>query len=221
MSSYNPQAFEPLPDIASERLDFVEGLWNLFEPVSSASFDLLDRHLLRAMLWQQHELVAPSTPPASGPISRRYLELPNIVRGIASEEFLLGTREPTQPPLLVSARSVASPAMANEMLARAYLLLRAATAFNISNFNDAGVTMGTDSLRAWIDPYAAAKGFWDPVTPLAHPTDLWEDVKLALAELTASMSPAPTSMNEWMKRTPVGLPTVSEAERIGVWSLGS
>ncbi|WP_299806370.1 hypothetical protein [Tardiphaga sp.] len=221
MSSYNAQAFEPMPDVPGERLDFIEGLWALFEPTSSSSFDQLDRFLLRSMLWQQHDLLANGTSKESGAIARRYAELPDVIRRIASEHFLTGISEPNEPTLLTYARSTASPAMAAEMLARAYLLLRAATAFTISNFNDAGVQVGNGNWRPWIDPYAEARGFWDPAAPLQQPADLWEDVKLALADLTSSRSPVPISMNAWMKRVPLGLPTVSEAERIGVWSLGS
>ena len=73
--------------------------------------------------------------------------------------------------------------MAPEMVARALLLLRAATAFTISNFNDAGIRTGSGDLRAWIDPLAVARGFWKPAAPLGDPADLWADVKDALGDL--------------------------------------
>lgn len=222
MSSYNPQAFQPLPDVTYERLDFVEGFWALFEPTSSSRFDLLDRHLLRSMLWQQHDTVAPvGTPKDQGAIARRYSELSDGVRRIASKDFLVGRSEPNEPQLLKLARSTQAPAMAPEMVARALLLLRAATAFTISNFNDAGIRTGSGDLRAWIDPLAVARGFWKPAAPLGDPADLWADVKDALGDLSASKVPAPTSLNEWVRKDRTGMPVIAEAERIGIWSLCS
>ncbi len=221
MSSYNPQAFEPQSDITIERLDFIEEVWTLFEPTSSSRFDLLDRHLLRSMLWRQHEILVPGSPKSAGAISRRYTELPDGVRGIASHEFLIGNEEPAEPGLLNLARATSSPSTAPEMLARGLLLLRAATAFTNSNFNDAGIRTGNGNLRPWIDPVAIARGFWEPASPLDDPADLWADVRLALDDLSASKAPAPASLNEWIRKASTGLPTIAEAERIGVWSLGS
>jgi hypothetical protein len=220
-SSYNPQAFETMPDIPIERLDFVENVWAMFEPTSSSRFDMLDRYLLRSMLWHQHETVTPGTRMEQGAIGRNYSNLPHSVQGIASRDFLVGIREPGEPSLLAIARSRRSPALAAEMIARGLLLLRAATAFTISSFNAAGIGIGSGNLRPWIDPLAVARGFWPPGAPLGDPVDLWEDVRIGLNDFMVSMTPAPTSLNEWMQKGPIGLPVVTEAERIAVWSLGS
>jgi hypothetical protein len=220
MSSYNPQCFDPMPDVPHERLEFLAQTWALFEPTSASRFDMLDRHLLRATLWQQHDLVSADVK-ANGAIARRYLELPNGIRAIASADFLVGNVEPNEPPLLTLAKSVRLPAHAADMLARALLLLRVATAFTISNFNDAGVANGSGNFRPWIDPVAISRGFWAPASPLPDLADLWDDVKLALGELVASQTPTPTSLHDWLTRPPIGLPTISQAERIGVWSLGA
>jgi hypothetical protein len=220
-SSYNPQAFEAMADIPMARLDFVENVWAMFEPTSSSRFDLLDRYVLRSVLWHQHDTVTPDTPRKEGAIIRNYSNLPNLVQGIASRDFLVGIREPGEPSLLAIARSTRSPALADEMIARGLLLLRAATAFTISSFNDAGIQIGSGNLRPWIDPLAVARGFWPPSAPPADPVDLWEDVKIALRDFMGSMMPPPGSLNEWMRRSPVGLPVVTETERIAVWSLGS
>lgn len=146
ISSYNPQCFDSMPDVASERLEFIEGAWSLFEPTSASRFDLLDRHLLRAMLWQQHDLVSADVK-ANGAIARRYLELPAGIRSIASLDFLVGDVEPDLPMLLTIAKSATLPAYAADMLARALLLLRVSTAFTISNFTDAGVANGSGNFR--------------------------------------------------------------------------
>lgn len=221
-SSYDPQAFNPISDLPSDRINFVENVWQLFEPTSPGKFDRLDRSLLRAMLWQQHDILNPGADKAIGAISQRYDELPKNIQAIASKDFLTGKIEPRDPKMLRVARMTTSPAEPTEMVGRALLLLRAATSFTISNFSDAGVSLDAGSLRPWVDPLAVARGFWNATAPLENPADLWEDVRLALVELAASKKPtAPQCLNDWMTRFPAGLPIVSEAERIGIWSLGS
>lgn len=219
MSSYNPQGFDVMPDDPGDRLAFVESFWDLFQPTSSNKFDLLDRSLLRALLWQQHDLIG-AGPKTAGAINQRYDQLPENVKRIASKAFLVGQTEPHEPKLLKLSRSPKKPALATHMIARALLLLRAATGFTVSNFQDAGVSLEKGDLRPWIDNVAVARGFWGK-TPLADPSDLWEDVRIALQDLAKSKTPRVTSLNDWVRRFPAGLPMISEAERIGVWSFGS
>lgn len=221
ISSYAPQAMNPLAALAPEGLRFVEGFWNLFEPTSGSSFDKVDRYLLRSLLLKQHRTIASNTNYATGAISTRYDELPSSIRTLASREFLTNQQQPRNPELLQRANSTARPAQATEMLARAFLLLRAATAFTHSSFVEAGVSCANGDLRPWIDPWAEARGFWSPANPLADPVDLWTDVELAMIDFLDSLDPEPTSMNDWMVRNAKGLPTVYEAERVGVWSLCS
>lgn len=221
MSSYNPQAFEPMPDDPSDRLNLIENIWQLFEPTSASKFDKLDRSLLRSLLWQQHSMINAGVHPKDGSIAHRYDELPDSIRAIASKDFLRGVTETRDPKLLRVARMTTSPALPTEMVARAFLLLRAATAFTVSNFADAGIKSSDGKLRPWIDPIAEARGFWQQANPLVDPIDLWEDIRLALEDLAASKKPPPTSLNEWIRKSRTGLPIISEAERIGVWSFTS
>ncbi len=221
MSSYNPQAFEQIPDKIGERLDYIEGVWNLFEPTATSHFDKLDRYLLRSVLWQQHELVATGKPKKKGAIARRYGELPDGVRRIASQDFLLGNTEQNEPQLVQLSRATTKPALPLEMTSRALLLLRAATAFTVSNFNDAGVRSGSGRLRPWLDPIAISRGFLEPSTPTAELADLWADVKIGLEQLSMSKRTPPSSLHSWVQHGRSAIPVICEAERIGVWSLGS
>jgi hypothetical protein len=220
MSSYNPQAFEEMPDNTEDRIAFVENVWSLFEPTSSNKFDNVDRSLLRSLLWQQHELLGLGDKSA-GPIAQRYDQLPDGIKRMASLAYLLGKVERNDPKVLKLARATKTPALPTHMIGRALLLLRAATAFTVSNFQDAGVIPKNGDLRPWIDQIAVRRGYWGAADALEEPSDLWEDVRLALIEVATSKGPRVTCLNDWMTRAPVGLPTISEAERIGVWSFGS
>jgi hypothetical protein len=219
ISSYSPQAMNPLGPLAPDGLRFVEGFWTLFEPTSGSSFDNLDRFLLRSLLLKQHRTVANNKDYSTGAIALRYHELPASIRGLASVEFLTNTQQPRNPDLLQRANARTQPAQATEMLARAFLLLRTATAFTHNSLVEAGVNCAGGDLRAWIDPWAEARGFWSPADPLIDPIDLWADVALAMIDFVDSLSPEPTCMNDWMARSAKGLPTLYEAERVGVWSL--
>jgi hypothetical protein len=219
ISSYLPQAMNLLAPLVPDGLHFVEGFWNLFEPTAGASFDNLDRFLLRSLLLKQHRTVTNNQNYAGGAIATRYEELPASIRALAPVEFLTNVLQPRNPELLQRANATTKPAQPTEMLARALLLLRTATAFTHSSFVDAGLNCGGGDLRPWIDHWAEARGFWPPANPLPEPVDLWTDVELALMEFAGSLDPEPISLNDWMVRTAKGLPTICEAERIGVWSL--
>ena len=219
ISSYSPQAMNPLAAPIPGALTFVRDFWAMFEPTSGASFDQLDRFMLRSLLLKQHRTVLNNQNYAAGPIAARYDELPPAIRTLASIEFLTNALEPRRPTLLQLANASTSPAQPTEMLARAFLLLRAGTALTQNSLMEAGVNCATGDMRPWIDPIAASRGFWSPTQPLSDPIDLWIDVELALLEFDESIVPEPTSLNDWMTRTAKGLPTIYEAERIGVWSL--
>lgn len=219
ISSYSPQAMNPLGAIAPDGLHFVKGFWNLFEPTSGSSFDNLDRFLLRSLLLKQHRTIANNQKYNTGAIASRYNELPAAIRGLASLAFLTNAQQPRNPDLLQKANTATQPAQATEMLARAFLLLRVATAFTHTSLVEAGVSCAGGDLRPWIDPWAESRGFWSPANPLADPIDLWADVELAMIDFVDSLNPEPISMNDWMMRSAKGLPTVYEAERVGLWSL--
>lgn len=220
ISSYSPHSMNDIQSSVADVLDFVEHTWRILEPTSSSCFDLLDRHILRIVLGEQFRISGVAGGPVRGPISTRYNELPSSVQAIASMDFLTRAIEPDDPTLIDAARRRRHPATAIDMLARALLLLRASTAITLTSFVEAGVSCSSGELRPWLDNLAVMRGFWSPSAPLANPQDLWMDVEIALDDLLASKTPTPLSLNDWMTRTAKGLPTIAEAERIGVWSLG-
>ena len=219
ISSYSPQAMNPLAALAPDGLKFVTDFWSMFEPTSGPTFDKLDRYMLRSLLLKQHRTITNEMNYGGGAIATRYDELPPAIRALAPVEFLTNALQPRRPALLQLADASTSPAQPIEMLARAFLLLRAATALTYGSLVEAGVSCAAGEMRPWLDPIAAARGFWPPARPLTDPVDLWMDVELALMDFNESIEPVPVSLNDWMTRSAKGLPIIFEAERIGVWSL--
>lgn len=218
ISSYAPQALNPLRQRITWELEFVEELWALFEPSTGPNFDNLDRHLLRSMFWKQHELIS-NSPRDQGQISNYYKYLPAQVAAIASQDFLLGKTQPNAPMLLTLAAATSTPAQPTEMISRALLLLRTATALTYENLVAAGVNCANGELRPWLDKLAIERGYWRPGGALPNTTDLYSDVSDALAELASSKPSDPTCLYDWIRKIGKGIPTITEAERIGVWSL--
>jgi hypothetical protein len=218
ISSYAPQALNPLPQHVTAELAFVTELWELFEPSAGPNFDNLDRHLLRVMFWKQHDLVS-GFPRDQGALVSRFEFLPAQIAAIASQDFLLGTTESNVPNLLNLARATTNPALPTEMISRALLLLRTATALTYENLSAAGVKCANGELRPWLDKLAMDRGYWKPGGALANTTDLFADVSLALMDLANSKPTDPACLYDWLSHTQRGIPTITEAERIGVWCL--
>jgi hypothetical protein len=170
------------------------------------------------LFWKQHELVS-QLPREQGALGTRYSFLPPQIATIASQGFLVGTIEPGAPTLLTLARAKTSPASPTEMIARALLLLRTATALTYTNLVSAGVNCANGELRPWLDQLAIDRGYWKPGAALANTTDLFADVELALMDLDYSQPNDPATLYDWLCHAQKGLPTITEAERIGLWSL--
>lgn len=220
-SSYVPQALNPIGRPTIESIQFVEGVWDLFGLGGVSGFDNVDRVLLRSLLQRHHTAMSPpGTAFTAGQIAHRYADLPQQIQNLASQAYLTDAA-PMMPELLARAHSTADPANAMEMIARAFLLLRVATGFTHASFTEAGVTCSLGELRPWLDPFAAARGFWPEAKPLADPSDLWIDVQDALIDLGKSKTPPPADLKSWLATPVQGLPVIHQAERIVVWSLSA
>lgn len=218
-SSYSPHAFNQLVAAPKEYLRFVQHIWRMCEPTTGGSFDKLDRHLLRGSLWLNQSIVEPGLNRGDGAIRNRYSNLPAQVQTIATVQFLTGKDEPSDPDVIVRAKSRAAPSSALAMISRGLLLARVATGFTYSNFIDAGLSPNGSDLRPWVDAVAIDRGFWNPASPVTDLGDLWLDVDEALANLSTSTTTPPACRFDWAVQSPNGLSTISEAERIGIWSL--
>lgn len=218
-SSYYPHAFNPLPVAAPDVATFVSGLWDLYEPSGGNNFDFLDRHLIRRILQSQHDLFEDLEGRYNeGAIASKYDQLPDQLRSIASLEFLCTPAADDQPLLLSLAEARTDPASPVEMIARSLMLLRVATGFTNSNLIDSGLAMAGGSLRPWLDEVAVARGFWNGPEAVDQLSDLWTDVEDDLREFR-SVSVLPGHAADWTPKAAKQYPSVTEAERIGLWSL--
>lgn len=218
ISSYAPQALNPLSVPLKSTLRFLEDTWRLFEPSASGSFDTLDRHLFRSLVWTQRTLSEPTVPLGAGSIATEYNGLPAAVRSLAGLDFLVGTTEPKTLELLRLARAKTSPPSPLHMISRALLLLRLATSFTQASLTEAGVDRTGGALRPWLDELASARGFWPTTAPLQDVDDLWEDTKVALADLNTVRGKSPSELYNWRADGLSELPILTEAERIVMWS---
>lgn len=217
-SSYAPQALNPLPLSLTSTMRFFEHLWMLFEPTAAGSFDSLDRHLLRSIVWKQRATSEPNTPLISGSIVKNYDKLPEGIQHLASVDFLTGKTEPGKLELLKLAEAKTSPASSLNMIARAFVLLRTATIFTQSSLTEAGVDRSNGALRPWMDELGDARGFWRIAAPWPDVDDLWEDTKVALEGLAAARKKSPSRLYDWKDSGYGGLPLLAEADRIAMWS---
>lgn len=217
-SSYAPQALNPLPLSLTTTMRFFEQVWTLFEPSAAGSFDKLDRHLLRSVLWQQRKLAEPKVPLATGSIASQYDSLGAGIKSLASKDFLTGLAEPTKLELLRLAEAKVNPATPLHMIARALILLRTATLFTQSSLTEAGVDRSSGALRPWLNEVGDARGFWRLSAPMADVDDLWEDTKIALADLSKARKVSPVALYDWRQSGYGGHPLLAEADRIAMWS---
>lgn len=220
VSSYEPHATNSLNCSISQSVDFITKLWRVLEPSGAGGFDNLDRYLLRNMLWRQHRVVAPGVPVERGAIDSGYENLPGVIRGLAPKDFLLGRAQSHDHDLIVKAKARGQNAKPTEMLARAAILLRVATAFSHTNLASAGVSFAAGDLRPWLDALAVERGFWSAATPLEEPLDLWADISAALDGIDA-VAPKPVELHSWQPALRPASAIVTQAERVGVWSFTS
>lgn len=218
ISSYAPQALNPLSAPVGSTLRFLDHAWTLFEPSASGSFDTLDRHLLRNILWKQSAITEPQTALEAGSLHKQYSQLSSGIRSLVSEDFLLGKVEPTKLELLRIAEAKVSPPSPLHMIARSLLLLRMATSFTQATLTEAGVDRAGGDLRPWLDELGDSRGFWTSAAPLEDVQDLWLDTELALDDLSKIRKNSPTSLTDWRSYGFGGLPVLAEAERIAMWS---
>lgn len=223
-SSYNPQCLVNFPHTADDTLEFLIELWGLLDPAPGHPFLQLDRYLFRIVVESQYRLSGSGSIKSSNrssDLANRWRLLDPIVQTVLSESFLSrsDSQSSDDPALIRYARiSTASPHPV-EMISRALILLRMATAVVTRLLFEAGVTVESD-LAFWIGPYGERLGFWGASGPPLAMQDLWEDVSVALDDAVAAQGRrVPFTRSDWASTDANGLPRIFETERAALWGL--
>jgi len=229
-ASYRPNAVNvrafPSVEEAAQRLC---ALWSVCEPVSRDPFASLDRYLLRIAL----EYVFKSgrgVEPAEDPELFK-LDVRSMVSQVFDDEnlraqwveFLTRTSDPDDPILLSAARrrSLAQdPLQHMEMISRAALLLRVATAANADLLRQAGIIR--DDLAFWLTKWGQERGLWREDEDPANFSDLWADAEDAVRTTQLWITETPVGERNflnWRTQQSSGISILGSCERIALWGL--
>jgi hypothetical protein len=212
LASYRPSELRKHNSIdVHETAQFVEELWQLFEPSPSRRFPNLERALLRRA-WQQS---AEDPTPQS---------LENM--GISAEEAIKWSRflaDPTNPKPLKLAENrsaIEDPYCHLGVLSRAALLLFVAT--STARRLLANATYTASDIAFWWRRYAEGRGLWSKMATPADPYDLWVDIAdtIGESEVWRASNPIGTaSLADWRQSQVSALRTLGGFELVGIWGL--
>ncbi|MFC3816521.1 hypothetical protein [Lysobacter sp. GCM10012299] len=222
-SSYTPQALSPQRKPVNEIVDFVAEFWSNFEPAGDP-FHSLDRHLFRLMVEKQYEVFTGANPvdvnARREDLTNRYGNLDPAVQAVITLEFLTRQSEPDDAMIIQSARQNSATPTAFEMVSRAGLLLRSATAMVSRALFDAGIQPHRD-LAFWFTEHGESRGFWAPGAALADMQELWDDIAQAISDVKGLRDADRTAFSHytWSEGPVNGIPRLGEAERIALWGI--
>lgn len=219
-SSYDPQGMLPLPLSPADIVDFMGEFWRVLEPDGTDAFLTLDRYLFRLSIERQYRAIGGALPQRATEVTNRYANLPQLFQSAVPLSFLLRQNAP-EATVIIEARKRTVTAQPTEMLSRAALLLRTATAVTSKLLYDAGYNRAS-GLRFWSEAYGEVRGFWSNTGGQPSPiNDLWSDVQAALDDvaLVRQQSAQPLQQSDWASAVANGLPRMCEAERVALWGL--
>nr|AMK59629.1 hypothetical protein ZZM4_0149 [uncultured bacterium UPO78] len=206
-------------------------LWLSSEP-GGASFELLDRYLVRSTLEGIYntKFKDPSHTPAQSTESLREKMLEACLAiGLDSDEIVdFFIRDTCEEDLLVmklarARSSVQDPLQYQEVMSRTYLLLRLATASVSSLLRQA--SLSADDLGFWWVKTSEISGLWDSalgLTTAEEVKDLWADTSLSLDEFSECIAGNPASADSWFffnANISKDLESLSRVEKVALWGI--
>lgn len=226
--SYHPNNLGP-----TERIDggqiarLLQDVWAVLEP-GPGGFEALDRFLLRRRLESGFRVVEGRS---AGQAQRRFeARVRQTVRDLSPiglpgaewVEFLTRRAAPDDPRVLALAggrASVGVPGHHEQVLSRAVLLLRLATAL-ARDFLVASRGSSIE-LSFWWVKFGEDRGLWEPGDTPSDISDLWADVTEALGELATWLATATGSggLRAWISGNAMPVATLSNVDRAGLWGL--
>lgn len=190
-SSYRPDGLPSTWEIdAPTAIQFVNELWSALEP-SSASFEVIDRHILRLSLESIFQSQTDKSVDDDKPKFAKFVKMVIDNQGLPSSvksnwlSFITRARSKDDPsiftysqhPQEVRGDSVFA------VISRATLLLRVAAGANSKLFLNAG--FNSTSLSFWWQNLGHARGLWDKTGDTDNLKDLWQDIADCLDDIRA------------------------------------
>ena len=225
LASYRPNAFRPQTSRPiTDTLDSILQFWEICDPEADGGFPVLDRHLLRRSIdlgWHgpstnyEHQLqlalnsIAPIYPPIdwwTEFLAHRKL---GIVHQIIKDAG--GTSAASHPD------------HSKQVIARATLLLRVATACSAELLRAAGTNAAAD-LDFWLSSRSMSRRLWPEHDPRPDSIDLWMDVEDASTVLSdwlyQNASYSSHCHHDLWTNWPKEAATLSTTERAFLWGIG-
>jgi len=213
LASYRPSEFRrPLRLGVSELAQFVEELWQLFEPGVERRFPNLERFLLRNA-WRKW---------AKGPPTIHDVERLGMTTTEASDwvGFLQRSDDPL-PLRLAEKRVPVEDANCHlRIISRAALLLFVATAAGRRLLSNA--TYSSEDVRFWWARHGEDRALWNIGDSPANLQDLWADIAESINDSSAwraRHAAGRPSLREWRTSQTSALSSFGGFELVGIWGL--
>jgi hypothetical protein len=229
-ASYRPTKLAERPALSvDDSAEFICEMWSQCEPSAHAPFNTLDRHLLRLALEESFYGITGSTTAANAPQFRNDVRamLSQILSDPASQHewlnFLTRVSEPHDPMILFESRQtdqIDSPRQHLQMISRAALILRMATAANSRLMQEAHVS--SEDVKFWWSAMGEERGLWMGGRQPSTLTDLWADVEAAvenIKEWKARTATSDRGFVKWRQDQSYDISVLGSCERIALWGL--
>lgn len=223
ISSYSPHDLNEIPCSFRDEMDFLSETWNALEPSMPSGFVHLDNHILRRIFQTVHQKdssvldLAEVIPLADSSVATRYDELGPTLKQAVPKAFLLDESGEGEPQIFKLASTDGTTPRA--MIARAILLLRAATAMNVLTLNEAGFSQDGSEIRPWLDPLLVHRGIAAAGELPSRMADLWDSTKFAVEDFQTSLVKSSYEPHAFFAENQNGTPDVTQLERAAMWGI--
>lgn len=227
-SSYRPDGLPSTWNIdAPDTVQFVKELWATLEP-SSASFDVIDKHILRLGLESIFRSQFGKTPADDRNGFKEFtlsiVKYQNMIPALEENwvQFITRARDGSDPSIF--SFSEQAPEQLGDsvfaIISRATLLLRIASGSISQLFHEAGYD--ADSVAFWWQGFARNRGLWDDTCEADALTDLWSDVAVCLEDIEHFQTTHDIEKQTFARLgTEYGnaLVRLGSCERVAIWSM--
>ena len=218
---HTPKTIEP----------WLREIWLSSEPGGS-SFALLDKYLVRSTLESIYETKFRDPSHTASEVEEALTEMMMdacMAIGLDSNEIVdFFTRDSCKEDLNVmklakSRSAVQDPLQYQEVLSRAFLLLRLSSASVKSLLRKAN--LNADDLSFWWTKICESSGLWggeEPLSTIDEVKDLWADTSVSLDEFNECLGAGANAGESWHffnSNIPKDLENLSRVEKVALWGI--